>query len=293
MREVLKTPRTLELKRQRKLSQKKKIILIFFALVALIAGLSYLSKISPMRIRNIVISGNNVVTRDEIMSTVDQELEGNYFHLFSRQNFLIYPGKAIKKALLADHKRLLSASIDLQDPHTIKIAVSERGGSFLWCGFDFDMEKGENPDQDCYYMDDSGYIFSQAPYFSGNVFFKFFGTGLFANNLDPTGKQYLPPDDFRSLVSFIKSLPRNSITPYGIYLGPDGDYSIFISPLTPSLPLYTKILFNKKNDLQKVNSNLSAALLTEPFATDFKSKFSKLLYIDLRFNNKVFYKFQP
>ena len=45
------------------------------------------------------------------------------------------------------------------------------------------------------------------------------------------------------------------------------------------------------SDFEKLAENLQAALMTEPLQSDFKNKFSSLLYIDLRFGNKVYYKF--
>jgi hypothetical protein len=53
-----------------------------------------------------------------------------------------------------------------------------------------------------------------------------------------------------------------------------------------------EIIFKIDSDFQKIAENLQAAITTEPLQTDFKNKYSSLLYIDLRFGNKVYYKFR-
>ena len=52
------------------------------------------------------------------------------------------------------------------------------------------------------------------------------------------------------------------------------------------------IMFKSDADLDKLAENLQAALETEPFKTEFKTKYSSLFYIDLRVDNKVYYKFK-
>ena len=53
-----------------------------------------------------------------------------------------------------------------------------------------------------------------------------------------------------------------------------------------------EIIFKTDADFQKIAENLEAALTTEPLLSKFKNNYSSLLYIDLRFGNKVYYKFQ-
>jgi hypothetical protein len=52
------------------------------------------------------------------------------------------------------------------------------------------------------------------------------------------------------------------------------------------------IVFNMDSDYQKLAENLQAAISVEPLKGELKTKISSLLYLDLRFGNKVYYKFQ-
>lgn len=53
----------------------------------------------------------------------------------------------------------------------------------------------------------------------------------------------------------------------------------------------SKILVTTKTDLDKGWSTLVSAIDTEPLKSSLEKEMSRLLYIDLRFGNKVFYKF--
>lgn len=290
---VLETPRVRELKRQRKTSKKRKILLWTIGVLLFLSLLIFLSHIKQMRINTILISGNTVVKTDQILAKSQESLFGNYLYAFSKQNFLLYPRRAIERNLLSSLKRLQTVQVTLQDVHTLRIVVSEREGRYLWCGHSFDETVGDTPDAECYYLDAAGYIFSKSPYFSGNVYLKFFGTGLFSETLDPVGRQYLPIEEFTSVRDFSDGLAKLGIDIYAVYIRGNGDYDLYISSLEPGRPVYTKIRFNKKGDSATLLKNLRAALETEPFKSDFKAKFNDLMYIDLRFTNKVLYMFKP
>ena len=70
----------------------------------------------------------------------------------------------------------------------------------------------------------------------------------------------------------------------------NGDIKVFLSG-KKNQP-WPEIILKADSDFQKVAENLEAALTTEPLQSNFKNKYSSLLYIDLRVKNKVYYKFQ-
>ncbi len=292
-RDTLESPRVRELKRQRIQSKKKKILLWTVGSIMLLTGLAFASHLRVMRIEHVTISGNTVVHSEAILEKVQEELFGRYLFAFSKQNFLLYPKNAIEKHLLVTLKRLETVKVTLTDTHTLAVAVTEREGRFLWCGHSFKEEVGDIPNDDCYYMDMSGYIFSKSPYFTGNVYIKFFGTGLFGPSIDPVGRQFLPIEQFANIESFLAGLPALGIEPYALRVADGGDYDLFIASLEPGRSVYTKILFNEHSDPKKLLENLSAALKAEQFKNDFIMRFNDLLYIDLRFASKVYYKFRP
>ncbi len=288
----LETPHAKLLKRKRTISKRKKIFFFFLIFILLVIGVSYLSKVPAINISEIEVNGNSVTSTEDVIESVNTIMAGNYLHLFSRRNSLIYPKNVIQKGLLEKFKRFQTADIELVSTRKLLVTVSERNGHYLWCGRELSELTGESLNPDCYYLDDSGYIFSRSPYFSGNVFIKFFGKGELASDSDPSGRQFVDEVLFIKISKLLEGLQTIGIYPYAISLSENMDFNVYISPIGGGNRIFTKIMFNAKNDLEKSIENLNAALLTDPLKTDFKKRFSELEYIDLRFNNKVFYKFK-
>ena len=53
-----------------------------------------------------------------------------------------------------------------------------------------------------------------------------------------------------------------------------------------------KIILNNDSDLIKMAENFQASVTTDPLQTELKEKYDLLEYIDLRFGNRVYYRFR-
>ncbi len=96
---------------------------------------------------------------------------------------------------------------------------------------------------------------------------------------NPVGYYFLDKQDFKKV-----NLLRGGIDELGLNLisfkiGEEGDYTFYIKG-------GGKIFFNKNQDYATVLDNLDSAL------SGILSLNKKINYIDLRFGNKVFYKFK-
>ena len=157
------------------------------------------------------------------------------------------------------------------------------------------MPESDTAAQKCYFMDENGYIFDEAAYFSGGVYFKFYGKisedgDLSKRESSPAGS-YFAKENFYKFVLFKKILENMGLKPVALYQEDNGDIKFFLSREN-SLSMGPEIILKVNSDFQKVAENLETALGTEPLQSNFKNKYSSLLYIDLRFGNKVYYKFR-
>ena len=286
--DILTSPRVIELRRKKRRTKISRIVLAVVFFMVLIIGLSYLSQYRKITISQIEVAGNHIISQDEIKKVVDQDLSGKYLHLFARNNFLIYPKKIIHRDLIASFPRLDKLTISLENLKTIKINLSEHSGAFLWCG-DKIPENQEQIGENCFFVNNDGYIFDKAPYFSGNLYFKFY-LPVDSSSSSALGKQMMPKDDFIALVKFIDAVNVLDLKPVSFVLNSDGTKEIYLAHSEGAT--VPKIIFNKKNDLEKIANNLSLAIKKPEFADEIKNKYNTLLYIDLRFDNKVLYKFE-
>lgn len=275
-RNILNSPRLLELKKRRQRVLLNKVLLSLFALSLVFGILVYISRTPSLNISEIKIAGNKVVDSEEIKAVVSEEIAGNYLWFFPKANILYYSKKNIENKLHDKFKRLKDISFSIKNGGVLEISVTERTALYTWCGDTINLVVGVPSEEKCYFMDEAGFIFDEAPYFSGDVYFKFYGA----------------IQNFEKLVSFKKALENLGLKPVALSTETSGDVKIFL-PKGNSLPTGPEIIFKVDADLPVVVGNLKAALSTEPLLSNFKNKYSSLEYIDLRFGNKVYYKFRP
>ena len=294
-RNILNSPRLSELKNKRRKFFLNKILLILFSFLVILAGISYLSRISRLNISEIEITGNKIVETKAIKSTVENIIKEKYLWVFPKTNIFFYPKNNIQKELADKFKRLKDIKFSIKNGTVLEVSVAERTASYTWCGNTPVVESEEK----CYFLDEDGYIFDEAPYFSGEVYFKFYGVthearpnmlGL-ASQIDAPSGTYFLREYFKKLIVFKNAVETMKLKPVGLYALSNGDIKLLLS-VPNTLSISPEIIFKLDSDLEIVAENLQTALDTEPLKTDIVKRYSSLLYIDLRFGNKVIYKFQ-
>jgi len=275
---VLSSPRLLELKKKKHKILFKKIFFLVFLFILILIGLSFFSKWQKLNINNIQISGNKVIETKMIEDVVKEKITGNYLWIFPKTNFLFYPKIEIKTELANKFKRLKNISLNVQNLQTLNVSLDERTALYTYCGLA--PAELDDKNQKCYFMDDSGFIFDEAPYFSGEVYLKFYGE---------TGPYFFEPN-FAKLILFKETLEKIGIKPVVFFVEDTGDIKIFLTSTTAQLGPFINLKADA--DFNQLIENLQSILTTEPLQTEFKTKYASLLYIDLRFGNKVYYKFK-
>lgn len=284
-RNVLNSPRLLELKKKRRNILVRKILIISISLVVIFGGLSYLSRLDRVNISGIEVVGNIVIDTDKIVESVEKKLDGKYIWLFPKTNIFLYPKNKIGVALGDEHKRLTDINISMGDNRKLLISVNEREPKYTWCGA---MPTSDDTTEKCYFLDREGYVFDEAPYFSGEVYFKFYESLREDNS--PSGS-YIAKGYFNKLILLKDALINMKLKPAVIYIEDGENIKVLLSRSSPSAK-HPEIKIKKDSDFTKTAENFKAALETEPLLSKFKNEYSSLEYIDLRFGNKVYYKFK-
>jgi hypothetical protein len=256
------------------------------SILVLLIGISFLFHIQKFHITEIVVSGNKVLEEEKIKEIVNRRISGSYVFLFPKRNALIYPKGSIEKELRDTFGRIETLSIERTHTDTLVIHLTERTPKYLWCG-----EKNEETVPECYFTDEYGYIFDHAPYFSGSVYFKLYGTQGMDMNISPIRQHIINPELFTTLISFKDGVSRLGFIPEALVIGTEE------GPYDAKILLYGKnntpqIKFRYTDDVSKLYINLKSAVESEPLISELKNKKGTLNYIDIRFENKVFYTFK-
>lgn len=282
-RDVLSSPRLNEIKKKKRLKIGIKFLIGIFVLILLLSGIAILSRSDKINIKIIEVKGVNSIDTRTVEELIKENISGHYLYFFPKSNIFILPKNKIRYELENNHKQFKNIELKIVGTTTLVVTLSVREAQYLWCGEEFLSTELKS----CYFMDENGFIYDNAPYFSGDVYFKFFGKIDFIDN--PIGAIFQSVHFEK--ISLLKELLKEiNIEPIALYLREDGDMELYLSSSADDIK--PKIIFNPDADVVKMSENLQSALLTDPLMSDFKDKYNKLQYIDLRFGNKVYYKFR-
>ena len=262
---VLNSREFYEKKKKRK---RIKFFILLAGFLSVLYLLVYLSRQERFMITEVAVLGENIVDKEELTQITEYLLEGNYFWLIPRANALIFPRRAIKQSLIEEFPRLKSVDLDLGKQRRLLITVDERLPFALYCA------------SDCFFLDEEGLIFAPAPSFSSGVYFIYSVLDPIEN---PVGKRFITIEKFESLSKFIKTLSALNILPLALEVG-DDEYSLSLSD-------DRKIIWRRDGDLALIYSNLEAFLSNDSIRAQ-RNFLDRILYLDLRTEDKVFYKFK-
>lgn len=274
-----------ELKLPGRARQKRRAALLresFFFLAlcgAIVAAVVFFLREPSLRIRDIEVSGAQALSSGEIAAAVRESLDGNYLGLIPKENILFYPRRGVEKSLLSRFTRLSSADVSSESFHSISISVVERKASYLWCG-----AVREAVTTECFFIDATGYLFGRAATFSDNALMRFYGS-LTGDSDETIGRRFLPENEFEILRSFLGAAAELGFPASSLVKKEGTDYEL-------NLKEGGRLIFSLGEGAEKAVSNLESALDTNPLKENIATKRSSLDYLDLRFGNKVFFKFR-
>ncbi len=240
------------------------------------------------RINEINVSGSNVVAGDEIRALVDEMLLGNYYFMYSRGNSYLFPRREIQAVLLQTFPRLATATVRRVSDKIITTEITERKPFALWCGEEYNKERYEL--NDCWFIDDTGFVFDRAPTFSKGVYLEVYG-GMENVQSDNMLRATIINEHFALAYAAQNAIRKDIGTPLRIIIKPDGEYGVTVraSQAYPVLK-NVELQFKDKQNPDILVQNLISALPVQ-FPSDEAPK-KKLEYIDLRFNNRVIFGFE-
>lgn len=249
--------------------------IVVFGLLVLLGGGVYLLRLPQWQISEFEISGLNVLTTEEIGNVIRGVLGGSRLFLFPRSSFFLASSGAVVSGLQKAYPRIKQVSVKKEFPDKLNIFIAERA---LWGIFCSSLsEKKESPQQ-CVYVDETGFAYEYAPSSQGSLIMK-----IKDDRTVSVPAQLVDPALMAQMIfsaQEIEKATRVEVTGYELS-----------SKIPREFWLETnegfKLFLNRSDDVSKT-LNILKTVLEE----DIKEKRSRLEYIDLRFGNKVFYKFR-
>ena len=270
----------------RRLRRKKIIafaIIFLGGFLLIFAGVTSIFYIPKFRIQRIGISADTALGGAVLAETKKMAGERR-FGVFPLDNILFFPEEKIKERILEKYPAIREITFDKDFPDSVFINIAERGAKAIWC--DGEEAESENFRNKCFFIDERGVAFSEAPFFSEGVFLRIIGGPLLANlayggqeQEFKLGGSVLNQNEFQNILEFKNSIETLNFQAEKIFVKDGGVYEIY-------LDRSWRVIFDLRRDTEDLFENLK--ILLEEIENNEKN----LEYIDLRFDNKVFYKFR-
>ena len=280
-----------ELPHMQKLLHRRKVIhrylriLFGVTIVILVIATILFLRDKRTQIYSITVSGNEIINSSDVVASVERSLSGNYVHLIPKTNIFFYPKNKVYENLKKEFPRFDSMDISLVNKTTLAVKVTEEQGTALWCGSD---NIAPDMTSECYFTDTNGKIIDIAPYYSGNVYLRFFGGTLADDVANPIGKSFVDAGSYEKLMSFAKQISGLGFQIQAVRITSGSD-DFFVIDLDNTHTAF--IQFRKDDDYDTLFSNLQTALKNSDLGNQITANKKNLQYFDLRFTNKVYYKF--
>jgi len=259
-----------EKRTHRSSGKKSKSFLIIFLVLIVLGGLSYLIIFSPVfKIKEIKISGAEQFNEIELISQLkDFAKSQSGFSKFLgpdnilswindlgdfNKNYPVFEKIIIKKFLLR---------------RTIEINVKEREKFGIWCPSPLEHEG-------CWWFDRTGFIFSEAPFSEGLLVKKM---NDYSKRALRAGDLVLPDNLFQNFLKIYAVLDKIELKTNNLSLENIDWQEMFLEPSDSSPKIYFSLKFDPGFFISGLDS-----LKQDP-------GFNKLLYIDLRTENRIYYK---
>lgn len=251
------------------------VLLVFFFFSVLAYSLFF----APFLAVSVVeIRGLKSLSPETVSVSAASVYEGKYLGIFPKENLLVFPSKKVKRRMIEDFKRIRQLHVSREFPNRIIIEIEERESLLVWCSF-----SGE-----CFMVDEEGYAYSRVSLDSEEVL---------ENNL----VKIISGEDGRSISEGEKILDRERTSflreaRKGIFskCGLETKNEIYVkSRMAEEIKLGSleewDILLSTNFSIEKSAETLKLFLGKE-MADQEKRK--RLEYVDLRIENRTYYKFK-
>lgn len=232
--------------------------------------------LEKMRITEINITGNRTISAEEVLNVVEGVLSKRYLFIIPTDNLFLIRRFEIRETILNIFKKVNSIKIIFHGLNNIEIVLSERIAENLWC------DGKPNNSRGCFFMDKDGFVFAEAPNFSGNLFPKYFGNIVSEN---PIGESYFNLERFVEISIFFRNLEEMKIIPESFNAIDLHEYEVVLDN-------GGIINVNDRDSFDESLVRLKALIDDGLIKTD-TAFLSKIKHIDLRYGNKVHYDFRP
>jgi len=272
--------------RRQKRKQKSTLKKIFFAglFFCLLFGLIYFIIWSPfLWIEKIEIRQSKVplyYTLSEIREIVENNLAGKFWRIIPKKSIALISNSKIRNDILDKFSEINEVIIQRKLPNILIVKIWERESIGVWCQIQKTEEELATSTQ-CFYIDQQGVIYRQAPLMKGNLVLNIYSA---KNQTADIRTQVTSPEIIEFILAIEQGIEKikmadkkpltiidfEIISPEDLRITTFNNYQIYFNPI-----------YSAELQLQALEMILEK---------EIKEDYVSLEYIDLRIQDRVYYK---
>lgn len=249
--------------------------LYWIILLAFIGVITYSLFFSQfLAVTQVNINDTQKLSVSDVRETVESQISGKWLNFIPKNNILLISKNTVKRGILEKYKYAESVEIKKSFPHGVDIVIRERRFSLVFCS------NGE-----CYVVDDKGVIFIKADFEKNEL-----GENDLPIIYDDSNKSIEIEQGFApGYINYLLKIREKLKNDLGVDLERD-----FHTPQIASGDIRIKttegwLIYMDKNIPADKEANALKIVLENKI---YQNKRSDLEYVDLRTENKVYYKFK-
>ncbi len=259
-------------KSRKKLFFKIIFVLATFIFLSLILYVLFFSQL--LMIKTINIQGNQDLKKSVILEKVQTILDGKQMGIFKKNNLLLIKKQEVIDCLLTNFQQIRHVQVIKIFPTELEIKIDERKPTLIICS-----------DNRCYFLDEKGQAYAN---FNQSLQAKNNRLPILLDQSNQNNKlgEYVLTKEY---LGYILGIKNELLEKLGIKISyPIKTFSLVSGDIRVETQVGWKIYFNREINLTKEIEMLKLILNNKIPEQQRK----ELDYIDLRINNKVFYKFR-
>lgn len=248
-----------------------KRVLVSIGVLCIVSGIIFLIRLPQFQIRTVSVEGTVVADPGDVSQSVQMALEGTYVWILPKTSVFLLSTKTLENMVLRSFPRFKSVHITRSSMHELMVTTQEYPGVYLWC------------DDACSFMDEIGTVFADAPYFSGSAYVRIYVGSRSAYPFFP-----ISPEQIQFVAHLKERLESISIVPLAIRFETLHTASVSFIHNGHQALLY----IDPTADIESSLEALFSGLRNETVSQKYHNPDTVLEYLDVRFENKLIYKFR-
>src|SRR3989344_353717 len=261
---------------------------IYAVLITLCTGIFFIvlaqtANRSRFLVTQIAVLGTEQTSVQQVQQLAGTVLNNSYLSLFPKRNAFLIPRGKLTANLKNAFPAIEEVTLERTSLSSLDIMIRERTAFALWC------RKSGTPvsAEDCYFLDANGFLFTQAPHFSTDVYMRFIGGIASSTEINPIGMRLFTPVRFKEVTYFLESLASLGLEARVVDIEQisrnDIDFRITLSN-------GTHVLVSGRGDLNTTLADMSVFFHSQNIVISTPHFLDTADYVDFRFADKVYYK---